>query len=188
MAERFCGGITEAQKRQLFDEHIQWYRMYGMSMRPVPKTWEDFQVYWDHMCREVLENNFAAREVLNLTELPKPPFAQWLPDRLWALQRKLLAPFFVWLTVGLYDPPVRELMGYTWSRRDEWLHRRFGDIVRLVFACRAARVTASTRGPGRAGTGPPAASRPTTPLVHTPARNLPPLDERDSPKHYCPNV
>jgi hypothetical protein len=26
------------------------------------------------------------------------------------------------------------------------------------------------------------------PLVHTPARNLPPLDERDSPKHYCPNV
>ena len=31
--------------------------MYGMSMRPVPETWEDFQVYWDHMCRNVLENN-----------------------------------------------------------------------------------------------------------------------------------
>jgi uncharacterized protein (DUF2236 family) len=84
VAERFCGGLTEAQKRQLFDEHIEWYRMYGMSMRPVPKSWEDFQVYWDHMCSEVLENNFAAREVLNLTELPKPPFAQWIPDRLWA--------------------------------------------------------------------------------------------------------
>ena len=27
-----------------------------------------------------------------------------------------------------------------------------------------------------------------TPLVQTPARNLPPLDERDNPKHYCPNV
>jgi uncharacterized protein (DUF2236 family) len=38
---------------------------------------------------------------------------------LWAAQRKLLAPFFVWLTVGLDDPPVRELMGYRWSRRDE---------------------------------------------------------------------
>ena len=81
VAERFCGGLTEEQKRQLFDEHVEWYRMYGMSMRPVPKTWEDFQVYWDHMCSEVLENNFAAREVLNLTELPKPPFAQWIPDR-----------------------------------------------------------------------------------------------------------
>jgi len=24
--------------------------------------------------------------------------------------------------------------------------------------------------------------------VQTPARNLPPLDERDDPKHYCPKV
>ena len=45
------------EKRQLFDEHVEWYRMYGMSMRPVPETWEDFQVYWDHMCRNVLEDN-----------------------------------------------------------------------------------------------------------------------------------
>ncbi|MFV8311058.1 oxygenase MpaB family protein [Mycobacteroides chelonae] len=35
-AEYFCGGLTEAEKRQLFAEHVQWYRMYGMSMRPVP--------------------------------------------------------------------------------------------------------------------------------------------------------
>jgi hypothetical protein len=26
------------------------------------------------------------------------------------------------------------------------------------------------------------------PLVHTPARNLPPLDERDNPMHYCPKI
>ena len=43
-AEHFGDGLTEAQKRQLFDEHVTWYRMYGMSMRPVPQTWEDFQV------------------------------------------------------------------------------------------------------------------------------------------------
>ena len=51
-AEKFGGGLTEADKRQLFDEHITWYRMYGMSMRPVPKTWEEFQEYWDHMCTQ----------------------------------------------------------------------------------------------------------------------------------------
>ena len=187
VAERFCGGLTETQKRQLFDEHIEWYRMYGMSMRPVPKSWEDFQVYWDHMCSEVLENNFAAREVLNLTELPKPPFAQWIPDRMWALQRKLLSPFFVWVTVGLYDPSVRKLMGYSWSRRDEWLHRRFGDVVRLIFAVVPSRYRKHPRaraGFDRANGRIPA----NTPLVQTPARNLPPLDERGDPKHYCPNV
>jgi uncharacterized protein (DUF2236 family) len=187
VAERFCGGITEAEKRRLFDEHVDWYRMYGMSMRPVPETWEEFQVYWDHMCRNVLENNYAARAVLDLTDLPKPPFAAKAPDRLWALQRKLLAPFFVWLTVGLYDPPVRELMGYTWSARDEWLHRRFGDVVRVVFALlpKRARMHPRARSGWDRATGRIPAE---APLVHTPARNLPPLDERDNPMHYCPKV
>ena len=185
VAERFCGGITEAEKRQLFDEHVQWYGMYGMSMRPVPKTWEDFQVYWDHMCRNVLENNFAARAVLDLTGLPKPPFAQWVPNPLWAAQRKLLAPLFVWLTVGLYDPPVRELMGYRWSPRDEWLHHRFGDAVRLVFSLLPRRARMHPR--ARAGWD-RASLRIVvdSPLVHTPTRNLPPLDERNKPTHYCP--
>jgi uncharacterized protein (DUF2236 family) len=119
--------------------------------------------------------------------LPKPPFAQWLPDWLWAAQRKLLAPFFVWLTVGLYDPPVRELMGYTWSRRDEWLHRRFGNAVRLIFALVPPRYRKHPR--ARAGWDRATGRIPAdTPLVHTPARNLPPLDERDNPKHYCPDV
>ena len=48
-ADHFMGGLTEAQKVQLFDEHVQWYRLYGMSMRPVPATWPEFQKYWDHM-------------------------------------------------------------------------------------------------------------------------------------------
>jgi uncharacterized protein (DUF2236 family) len=187
VAERFCGGITEAQKRQLFDEHVEWYRMYGMSMRPVPKSWEEFQVYWDHMCRNVLESNEATRAVLDLGDLPKPPFAQWIPDPLWAAQRKLMAPFFVWLTVGLYDPPVRELMGYRWSRRDEWLHRRFGDLVRAVFAVVPSRFRKHPR--ARAGLDRASGRIPLdTPLVQTPARNLPPVDERGDPKHYCPMV
>ncbi|MCA2241823.1 DUF2236 domain-containing protein [Mycobacterium sp. WUMAC-067] len=187
VAERFCGGITEAQKRQLFDEHVEWYRMYGMSMRPVPKSWEEFQAYWDHMCRNVLESNEAARAVLDLSVLPKPPFAQWIPDPLWAMQRKLMAPFFVWLTVGLYDPPVRELMGYQWSRRDEWLHRRFGDLVRFVFALVPSRFRKHPR--ARAGLDRASGRIPLdTPLVQTPARNLPPVEERGDPKHYCPMV
>ena len=49
VAEYFCGGLTEAEKRQLFDEHVQWYRMYGMSMRPVPASWEEFGEYWERV-------------------------------------------------------------------------------------------------------------------------------------------
>jgi uncharacterized protein (DUF2236 family) len=186
-AERFCGGLTEAQKRQLFDEHIAWYRMYGMSMRPVPETWEEFGVYWDHMCRNVLENNWAAREVLDLSTMPKPPSLEWIPNWLWALQLKVLEPLAVWVTVGLYDPPVRELMGYTWSARDEWLHRRFGSMVNLVFKLLPKRRRMHPR--ARAGWDRAASRIPAdAPLVHTPARNLPPVEERDKGIHYCPKV
>jgi uncharacterized protein (DUF2236 family) len=187
VAERLCGGVTEAQKRQLFDEHVEWYRMYGMSMRPVPKTWEEFQVYWDHMCANVLENNYAARAVLDLTDLPKPPWAGKMPDWMWRLQRKAVAPFFVWFTVGLYDPSVRELMGYTWSWRDEWLHRRLGRLVHVVFSLLPKRRRMHPR--ARAGWDRAAGRLPVdAPLPETPARNLPPLDERDNPMHYCPKV
>jgi uncharacterized protein (DUF2236 family) len=139
------------------------------------------------LCRKVLENNYAARAVLDLTELPKPPFAQWMPDWLWALQRKVVAPFFVWLTVGLYDPPVRDLMGYGWSARDEWLHRRFGQLVNVVFKLLPRRKRMHPR--ARAGWDRATRRIPVdAPLVHTPARNLPPLDERGKPTHYCPIV
>ncbi len=188
VADRLCGGITEAQKRQLFDEHVEWYRMYGMSMRPVPKTWEEFGEYWDRMCREVLEDNKATRDVLRLENYPKPPFAQWFPDWLWERQqRHLVAPFMVWLTVGLYDPAVRELMGYSWSARDEWLHRRFGRLVGAVFSLLPKRSRMHPR--ARAGWDRATGRIPAdAPLVETPARNLPPIDERDNPMHYCPVV
>jgi uncharacterized protein (DUF2236 family) len=188
VAERLAGGITEAEKRQLFDEHVQWYSMYGMSMRPVPKTWEEFQTYWEHMCRNVLEDNKAVRDVLDLSELPKPPFAPKMPDWMWALQRKYVVhPLFVWFTVGLYHPAVRERLGYTWSERDERRHRLLGKVIGKVFALVPPRHRMHPR--ARSGWDRATGRLPAdAPLVHTPARNLPPVGHRDNGMHYCPKV
>ncbi|PEG35913.1 hypothetical protein CQY20_20495 [Mycolicibacterium agri] len=184
-AEHFGDGLTEDEKRQLFDEHITWYRMYGMSMRPVPKTWEEFQEYWDHMCCNVLENNWAARAVLDLSTMPKHPSLQWIPDWLWRIQLKLAQRFFVFVTVGLYDPPVRELMGYTWSARQERLHHLFGRLVNLTFKLlpKRRRMHPRARSGWDRATGRIPAD---APLVHTPARNLPPVEYRGDGHHYCP--
>ncbi|WP_297602075.1 oxygenase MpaB family protein, partial [Mycobacterium sp.] len=188
-AEHFGDGLTEDQKRQLFDEHVTWYRMYGMSMRPVPASWEDFQAYWDHMCRNVLENNWATREVLDLSTMPKHPSLQWIPDFLWSAYLKAFGPFAVWVTVGLYDQPVRDLMGYTWSKRDERLHWLFGRMVNLAFKTlpKRRRMHPRARGGWDRATGRIPLD---SPLVHTPPRNLPPEAERDKGIHYlgdaCP--
>ena len=182
-AEHFGDGLSDADKRQLFDEHITWYAMYGMSMRPVPGSWEEFGVYWDRMCREVLENNWAAREVLDLSAMPKPPTAQWIPDWLWSVFLTAIGPFVVWLTVGLYDEPVRKLMDYEWSARDERLHFLFGRAVNMVFTClpRRRRMHPRARAGWDRAQGLIAAD---APLVQTPARHLPPAGEWEKGIHY----
>src|ERR1700751_6132966 len=62
-AEYFCGGLTEAEKRHLFYEHVQWFRIYSMSMRPVPKTWEEFRDYGARVRRDHRECNQATLEM-----------------------------------------------------------------------------------------------------------------------------
>ncbi|MCA1006375.1 oxygenase MpaB family protein [Rhodococcus hoagii] len=186
-AENFMGGITEDQKRQLFTEHIQWYRLYGMSMRPVPQTWEDFQKYWDHMCRNVLEDNKATRDVLDLSDLGRPPFMMWMPEPLWRVARIAVSKGFVWLTVGMYDQPVRDLLGYRWTSVDAWVHRRVGRLVNAVFTLVPERRRKHPR--ARGGLDRVSGRSPVdAPLVHTPARNLPPLAHRNDPSHYAPPV
>ncbi|WP_072802860.1 oxygenase MpaB family protein [Rhodococcoides yunnanense] len=186
-ADHFMGGVTEAQKRQLFLEHIQWYRLYGMSMQPVPETWEDFQLYWKRMCCEVLEDNKATREVLDLSRLGPPPYASWIPDALWSVLRIPIARGFVWLTVGMYDQPVRDLLGYTWTARDARLHRLAGKAVKAAFTLVPRRYRMHPR--GRAGWDRALGrSSSDAPLPQTPARNLPPVSERNDPKHYSPHV
>lgn len=184
-ADNFCGGMSEDEKRQLFEEHKRWYAQYGVTMRPVPATWEDFQVYWKHMCASILEDNKAARDVLDLDALGVPPFLPWLPQWLWKLQRPLVAKVFVWLTVGMYEPEIRELLGFSWSARDERLHRAVGKIVNLVFKAVPVRYRKHPR--ARDGIDRAAGRVPRdAPLLETPLRNLPREQWRDSSMHYCP--
>jgi uncharacterized protein (DUF2236 family) len=187
ICEHFGRPMTAAQKEQLYAEGVQWWRLYGLSMRPVPPDWDSFVAYFERMSAEVLEDNKATRDVLDIARIAKPPTAQWLPDPLWALLRIPISRGFVWLTVGVYSPAVRERLGYTWSARDERLFRLVGRAIgatwRLVphdrrFHPRARSAWQRSRGRRPAD----------APLVETPARNLPPVHERDRPTHYCPTV
>lgn len=187
IADNFMGGIGEDEKRKLFDEHVQWYRMYDMSMRPVPESWEDFQLYWKRMCEDVLEDNKATRDVLEIDGIAKPHFLPLLPDFVWNLVRGPVARNFVWLTVGMYDPPIRERLGYSWTERDARRHRLTGKLINAAFKLvpHDRRYHPRARAGWRRVRGELA---PDAPLVETPARNLPPVSERGKPEHYSPNV
>ncbi|MEV6275350.1 oxygenase MpaB family protein [Nocardia sp. NPDC051832] len=188
--ELFMGGLTEAQRERLWREQYQWYELYGMSMRVVPRSWPEFQEYWREMCEKVLEPTNAAWEVYHLAEqVPVPifPILRSTPKPLWdRVIRPFGARFYQFLTIGLCDPAIRKTMGFTWSEQDQrrfevWcrvfavLNRWTPDEAKYFFPrIRAGRRRANGRRP--ADLAPPEA-----PELLWPAPEL-----RDRPQHYCP--
>ena len=183
VAEYFCGGLTEAEKRQLFDEHVQWYRMYGMSMRPVPESWEEFQDYWQRVCRDELEINQATLDIFQI-RIPKPKFVL-MPTPVWDQLFKPLVAGQRWIAAGLFEPSVREKAGMRWTPSDEVVLRLFGKLVELAFLAvpdeirlHPRALAAYRRAEGRGSVD--------VPLVEAPAFVAPPSDRRGLPMHYFP--
>ncbi|HET9876292.1 MAG TPA: oxygenase MpaB family protein [Mycobacterium sp.] len=183
LGEYFCGGLTEAEKHQLFDEHVQWYRMYGMSMRPVPKSWEDFLEYWDRICRDDLEITKAAHTILNM-RIPKPRFVL-MPTPVWNQLFKPMQATQRWIATGLFDPVVREKGGMHWNEGDEVLFRLFGKFVELAFLFVPEEIRLHPR--ALAGYRREQGKIPAdAPLAEAPWFMAPPKERRDNGMHYVP--
>lgn len=117
--ERFGGGLTEDQCRQLYDEHVRWYAMYGVTMRPVPDTWDDFLIYWDKRCTHLQVTptteallHMRPEGILGLLALPALSGARWIAD-------------------GCMTDTVRHTAERDWTALDEWVLTRFGNAVNL---------------------------------------------------------
>jgi uncharacterized protein (DUF2236 family) len=183
ITEHFDRPMSPAQKETYYQEALRWYRLYGVSDRAAPRSWVEFEEYFDRMSREVLEDNWATRAVLDTSRLGPPPALRRLPDAVWARLRKPATAPMAWLCVGLWPEPVRKRLGYRWTRRDAALLWLLGRVVaaswKLVpfewrYHARAQAAWARARG-----------ERVSVP--ETPARFLPPVARRGEPTHYVPD-
>jgi uncharacterized protein (DUF2236 family) len=126
-AEFFGQPFSEDEKRRLYDEHVQWWRLYGMPMTPVPPSWEDWQRYWQDTLTSVLEETKAAHDLLDhATDMA--PFS-WLPDSVWRIVGWPGSHGWRWLTIGLLPPEAREILGCTWTKGDELALRALGRAI-----------------------------------------------------------
>jgi uncharacterized protein (DUF2236 family) len=187
ICEHFGTPMTRAQKEQLYAEGVQWWRLYGMSMRPVPKDWDAFEAYLEDMCRNVLEVNQATLDVRDIRHIAKPPLLKRLPDPVWQVLRVPITWHMVWITSGMYPQSVRDKLGLRWSAADQFAFKAQGRLVGLLWNLVPFERRFHPR--ARAGWQRVRGELPAdAPLVHTPARNLPPESERDSPIHYSPKL
>jgi uncharacterized protein (DUF2236 family) len=120
--------LSAADKQALYLESIDWYRLFGVSMRPVPPDYDAFQEYWEQMINNVLEDSRPIREGFRMHRTAPPPSLPRLSTRAnavlgpYVLKPLLQAPamrFMLWLTRASLPPVIRERLCLEWTAVDE---------------------------------------------------------------------
>lgn len=127
--DRFVRRLSPAEKEQLFRESLDLYSMWGVALpADAPRTWAEFEEYYERVLREESRGNIGARHVarrLNSRTLPRPPGGK-IPPRAW----NALVAVLMFLTIGGTPAAVREQLEIAWSAREERLY---------VVVCAASR-------------------------------------------------
>lgn len=111
--------LTREQKVAVYAEGIDWWRMYGLSMRVVPPTYDDFLDYWNHMITHELQATPAARGLVGFFQQPASMHQPWLPKPVWHTVGPALGFGYRELIVGTLPAEVREAFDMRWTRGNQ---------------------------------------------------------------------
>ena len=120
--ELFGNRLGAAERELLYEESVDWYALYGLTMRPVPESYAAFQEYWEHMLHDVLEPTKVARGTFAPTDALPAPYP-WLAGPAWTALRPLASRGPTWVARGTLPPAARDMLGLSWSTADEMLLR-----------------------------------------------------------------
>jgi uncharacterized protein (DUF2236 family) len=126
--------LSPADTEAMYLESIDWYRLFGVSMKPVPPDWDGFQQYWEFMVENVLEDTRPVREGFRMHQTAPPPDLAMLPQ--WV--NRIVGPYVVkpllqaplmelaqWLTVASLPDAARERLCLPWTSRDALVYRLY---------------------------------------------------------------
>jgi uncharacterized protein (DUF2236 family) len=128
-ADTFVKRLTEAEKERIYAESKTWYRRYGVSERPMPVDYADFQRYWDRMMGEIVVAHPTAKYGVGYVTkgFPRP---KGVSPLVWRLVAPVFNPAAAFLTTGGLPPPARDLLGLPWGPRREWAYQAFAALWR----------------------------------------------------------
>jgi uncharacterized protein (DUF2236 family) len=126
-------GLSDDVRGQLYAETCAWYRRYGVSEKPVPKTYADFREKWDKICRdELVMTKVAARslEMVQSGDIARPP---GVPAIVWKLGSVPVGKVARLTTIGALPEIVRERFGIPWTLTDQADLLAFEGLVQNVW-------------------------------------------------------
>ena len=128
-ADTFVKRLTRAEKEQIYLESKTWYRRYGVSDRPMPANYDDFERYWNRMIDEIVVPHQTAKYGVGYVTkgFPRP---KGVPPALWKVIAPVFNPVAAFLTTGGMPPRTRDMLGLPWSERQERGYQRFAALWR----------------------------------------------------------
>lgn len=130
--EKLATALTPAEQEIFWQEWRALGRLVGVRDRDLPKSWRDYDAYFDDMVDNVLEDHPTVHEVFDLLGEPSAPPVPGLPNGVWNLSRKPLAAQTKLISVGLLPPVLRERFGMEWSRRHETAFNSIAAVSRSL--------------------------------------------------------
>lgn len=120
--------LTRAEREQFWEAGKTWYRLYGVSDRAMPDTLDEFDAYWDHTCRDVLELTEAAEWAVGAFDDPGRARPSAIPAPLWRVVGGRVMSEQRLATAAMLPPSVRDKLGLAFGERER---RRFAGRVEL---------------------------------------------------------
>ena len=107
--------LDDDSRERLYREGVEWYRRYGVSLRPVPGDRVAFGERWDHYCSDVLEMTAAAERSIDMALHDKVSDFPGLPSWTVPLQREVVTPILRLTAIGGLPTIVRERFAIPWG-------------------------------------------------------------------------
>lgn len=133
-AGTFVTRLTDDDKQQIYAESKTWYRRYGVSDRPMPADYAEFERYFDDMLDRVLVAHRTAKYGVGYVTKGFP-CPKGVPPLLCQLIAVVFNPAAAFLSTGGLPPRARILRGLPWTDRQQ--RRRYR---RLAAVCRSQPV------------------------------------------------
>ena len=127
--DTFVRRLSRAEKEQMYLESKTWYRRYGVSDRPMPATYAEFEQYWDRMMNEVAVPHKSARYGVGYVTKGFP-CPKGVHPAAWRVVATVFDPVAAFLTAGGLPPRARDLLDLPWSERQERNYQRFAAFWR----------------------------------------------------------
>lgn len=125
--------LGPAEREELYRDGVEWYRRYGVTMRPVPPSHREFRSEWKRVCREDLEMTPAAERAVDLALHNRSLGAPFLPWWTKPLQPFVVTPLLQLTAIGGLPADVRRRFGIPWRIDQELEYRTLQLVVREWF-------------------------------------------------------